>query len=145
MNIDENRDQFNPYRKGLGDSVKLPVTCVIDPANPGTATATTTSTLKEDGLISLLETGIEGKPSPNGSSYNGSGYAAAANDAFSVANATSYDFTDILGNMTNDVLTEILDGFKAASTVNTSDGEVSDDEISMDIIAPANTAPANSS
>jgi len=109
VNIDtpEGRAAFTPLRAGMGDMI-LPLTCIIDPTNPSEYSARTTRTQKADSLIAMLEQGMDGKPSPNGTHYtqNSSGGNTTGTDG--VVRGLHFDIEAILADLTSDILADVL-------------------------------------
>lgn len=139
VNIDtpEGRAAFNQYRdEAPKDGWMLPLTCVVDPNNEGTATALTTGTQTASALLSSLVKGTEGKASPTstgaGSSINSRGFSGLD------LSVNKHEFTlNLTSDLMSDVLTSIYESNDSIESGHTENGEIN----TADYIPTNNTTP----
>ncbi|MEI7942909.1 MAG: thioredoxin family protein [Candidatus Riflemargulisbacteria bacterium] len=145
VNIDtpEGRAAYTPYRAGLPASGwMLPLTCVVDPNNEGTAVVRTTGTQTAGALLSTLQQGMEGKTTPT-SDGSASSHSGGRTNSFSSAsgfNATFNRNEFILG-LTSGLLADVISDISTNDDDNS--GYTETGEISNPDHIPANNTTAS--
>jgi hypothetical protein len=117
----------------------LPLTCVVDPNNEGTAVVRTTGTQTAGALLASLQEGAVGVDSRPGSS---SGGATNTSSGHSSGFNLSINRNDFLLGMTSDVLSSVIasisDSDDSVESGHTESGEISNPEY----IPANNTTPS---